>query len=215
MTYMQATVHDALREKAGAEHITHFLTLHGLTATPTTEHSEQVFCGDYHLGRDVYVEQKTQPLDSDRYDQIFVEVAERSPLDVRAGGLEELAEILNVPTGRLRLARDGHTGRPIKLDPARDLFSVAVHYYLGGTWTMYVDPRDFGTRLYLYDNAEIRGYCRDALLTGQLVHAPGRANPGTFGVFVPNARDRWQRHGDTWTYVGDGDEAAILEELTG
>ena len=172
-----------------------------LSAAPITGYENNYRFGDFRINENITIEVKSQPIDPYKYTHNFVEVFEQTWNPLHEDGFHLLSKYMKMPEDELEqvLVSSGGTksrlGRP-------QFMSISITSMVGSQFTAYVNQRDGGAHIYLYERKEILQNIWHGFQKG-LVRGAGNSNEDTFGVFVPLPRWRWERTPDGWLFVGD------------
>jgi hypothetical protein len=173
----------------------------GLTTNRITDPLENYEKGDLLLGSGFSVEVKSQPIDPDKYHRNFVEVAEVTSNPKHSQGVESLSRVLKINLDDLqnalvsdkRLIYDKQSifGYPPSL-------SNSILSMTGSTATIYVNPSNGGSHIFIYPRRQILDFIRTEVLTNGFVRGAGQSNEDTLAVFIPTPRLRWRKKGSQW-----------------
>ena len=169
--------------------------------------------GDLRFPTGTTIECKGQPIDPKRYQRNFVEVFEFTNNPQHGDGFRRLGDVLRITPDRLAdvTVTFGSTqnllGRPTRVS----LSVLSMHH---ASYTAYVNYKDGGRFIYLYEQDEIANLIREAVLKG-LRRGAGNSNEDTFSVLIPISRMRWGRTGSDWVYEGVGSEVGQLKVVKG
>lgn len=181
----------------------------GIPLSRITDPEENFRIGDFRLPDGATIECKGQPIDPGRYPENFVELFEVTTNARHAGVFEHLCRLLNVSPPDLAALRlwDGRNGSWDVVGTHENV-SVSVTSIAAASHTVYVNPSNGGTYLYLYEREELLDAIRARMRAG-LLRGVGRSNDDTFAVKAALARARWASSGATWEWIGDGSEESI------
>jgi hypothetical protein len=209
---------EGYRRSAGKEQIAlavvqeFFRSTVGVDLDVVTDKDENYRLGDLRSGAGVTIECKGQPIDPLRYRQNFVEVFEETHREDQADGFEQVARLLDMSPQQLTRVvvtlRDGKK-MPLGWVP---FVSVSFYSLFASPVTTYVNYRNGGKWVYVYDRAELTSHIKSAVRLG-MRRGIGNSNEDTFSVFVPMADKRWQRDNQVWSWVGSGDAQPALAHL--
>lgn len=189
-----------------------FRVVVGVTLEVITDRDENYQLGDLRSPAGVTMECKGQPIDPLKYRQNFIEVFEETHRPEHAGGFRELAALLGMAPERLAeldvVLRDGTR---VVLDSLPHV-SVSIHSFFNSPLTTYVNYRDGGKWIYVYDRRELTGHIKEAVPKG-LRRGMGNSNEDTFAVLIPIAEKRWQRARGHWQWAGAGSAEAAVAHL--
>ena len=179
-----------------------------LPAVPITGYENNYRFGDFRINGNVTIEVKSQPIDPYKYTNNFVEVFEQTWNPLHQGGFHLFEDGFGLLGKYMKMSEDeleqvlvSSDGKKSRLGRPQ-FMSISITSIVGSQFTAYVNQRDGGAHIYLYERKEILQNIWHGIQKG-LVRGAGNSNEDTFGVFVPLPRWRWERTPDGWLFVGD------------
>lgn len=172
-----------------------------LSVAPITGYENNFRLGDFRINKNVTIEVKSQPIDPYKYTNNFVEVFEQTWNPLHADGFHLLGKYMKMPEDELEQILVSSNGKKSRLGRPQ-FMSISITSMVGSQFTAYVNQRDGGAHIYLYERKEILQNIWHGIQKG-MVRGAGNSNEDTFGVFVPLPRWRWERTPDGWMFVGD------------
>lgn len=172
-----------------------------ISVVPITGYENNFRLGDFRINKNVTIEVKSQPIDPYKYSNNFVEVFEQTWNPLHEDGFHLLSKYMKIPEDELEQVLVSSSGTKSRLGRPQ-FMSISITSMVGSQFTAYVNQRDGGAHIYLYERKEILQNIWHGIQKG-LVRGAGNSNEDTFGVFVPLPRWRWEQTPDGWLFAGD------------